>query len=322
MKQETVELAISNLKEIADIQAVYQHKGLLDGELEMTFNGQQQRFTIAVKRELRMLQLQQIEVYSNRYKNFLFVANHIFPKIKEELRQMGIPYLEANGNAFLKKDNLFLYIDTQKPLDKENKKGNRAFTKTGLKVLFYLLQHKEAIHHTQREMAEQTLVGLGNIPQVIDGLKETGYLIPLKNKTYVWENRKELLDRWIAEYATLLRPKLVKERYTLKSEWKDLVFNTKKTVWGGEPAADILTNHLRPEKYILYTKENRTDLIKNYKLMPNKQGDVEVLEMYWNQQEGNTAPPLLVYADLMLEGGKRNKETAEKIYNDFIQSNL
>lgn len=322
MKQETVELAISNLKEIADIQAVYQHKGLLDGELEMTFNGKQQKFTIAVKRELRMLQLQQIEVYSNRYKNFLLVANHIFPKIKEELRQMGIPYLEANGNAFLKKDNLFLYIDTQKPLDKENKKGNRAFTKTGLKVLFYLLQHKEAIHFTQREMAEQTLVGLGNIPQVIDGLKETGYLIPLNNKTYVWENRKELLNRWIAEYATLLRPKLVKERYRLKGDWKVLVFNTKKTVWGGEPAADILTNHLRPEKFILYTKENRTDLIRNYKLMPDKQGDIEVLEMFWDQQEGNTAPPLLVYADLMLEGGKRNKETAEKIYNDFIQPNL
>jgi len=322
MEQEIVDIAIDNLKQTTGIHASYCHKGHLDGELEMTFNGQKQRFTVEVKRELRTHQLQQIEEFFNRYEDFLLVANHIFPKIKEELRQKGIQYLEANGNVFMKKDKLFLYVDTQRPLDKLKNKGNRAFTKTGLKVLFYLLQHKEAINLTQREMAEKTMVGLGNIPQVIEGLKETGYLIPLNSKTYVWENRKELLARWMAEYPTVLRPKLVKERYKLKGDWQELVFNHHTTVWGGEPAADLLINHLRPEKFILYTKENRTDLIKNYKLMPDKQGDIEVLEMFWEQKDGKTAPPLLVYTELMLEGGKRNKETADKIYHEYIQPNL
>jgi len=322
MEQEIVNIAIGNLKETTGIQAVYQPEGPLDGELVLTFNGLKQRFTVEVKRELRTHQLQQIEVMFNRYDNFLLVVNHIFPKIKEELRQKGIPYMEANGNVFLKNENLFLHVDTQKPLDTKKNKGNRAFTKTGLKVLFYLLQHKEGIHLTQRELAEKAHVGLGNIPQVMDGLKETGYLIPLSNKTYVWENRKALLDRWMAEYTTMLRPKLVKERYKLKGDWQGLVFDHHKTVWGGEPAADILTNHLRPEKYILYTKENRTELIKKYKLMPDRHGEIEVLEMFWEQEDEKTAPPLLVYADLMLEGGKRNKETAEKIYHEYIQPNL
>jgi DNA-binding MarR family transcriptional regulator len=44
------------------------------------------------------------------------------------------------------------------------KKEYRAFTKTGLKVLFYLLQHKEAINFTQREIADYADVGLGNTP--------------------------------------------------------------------------------------------------------------------------------------------------------------
>jgi hypothetical protein len=126
----------------------------------------------------------------------------------------------------------------------------------------------------------------------------------------------------MVEYPTVLRPKLVKERYRLKGDWQELVYNHHKTVWGGEPAADLLTNHLRPEKFILYTKENRTDLIKNYRLMPDINGEVEVLEMFWEQKDEKTAPPLLVYADLMLEGGKRNKETAEIIYNEYIQPNL
>ena len=322
MNQEIIDIALENLDQIFDIQAFYRNEGPLDGVLDLTFNGNKRRFTVEVKREVGTHLLTQMEDYYQRHEDFLLVALRIFPKIKAKLRQRGIPYLEGNGNLFLKKKDLFLFIDTQKPLDIEKKGGNRAFTKTGLKVLFYLLQHKEAVNLPQRELAEEVGVALGNIPQVIEGLKETGFLIQLNNKTYAWENRKGLLERWIAEYETVLRPKLLKERYTLKSDWHILPLDGNHSVWGGEPAADILTNHLRPEKFILYTKENRTDLIKNYKLMPDKNGDTEVLEMFWKNKNLKTAPPLLVYADLMIEGGKRNKETAEKIYDEYIGPNL
>lgn len=322
MEHEILHRAIESLNQNTGIQALFNNTGPLDGVLAIDFNGEKHVFTIAIKRELRTHQLPQLEQYFYRYENFLLIANRLFPKIKEELREKGIPYLEANGNIFLKKDGLFLFVNTMKPLDIEKDKGNRAFTKTGLKVLFFLLQNKQAINFTQRELAEKTGVALGNIPQVIDGLKETGYLIPLNNKTYLWENRKELLDRWVAEYATILRPKIVKERYALKGNWQELTFDNKITVWGGEPAADLLTNHLRPEKFLLYTQENRMDLIKNYNLKPDINGEVETLDMFWNNNDGKTAPPLLIYADLIREGGKRNKETAEKIYHEYIQPDL
>lgn len=322
MKHEIIHKALEALEQIVGIQAVFKDKKTLDGELKFTFNGVDYSFIIGVKQELRTYQLPQMENYFHSNTNFLLIANRIFPKIKEELRQKDIPYLEANGNIYLKKDELYLFVDTQKPIEAEKNKGNRAFTKTGLKVLFYLLQHKEAIHLPQRELAELTDVALGNIPQVIDGLQQTGYLMQLNNKTFVWENRKELFERWVAEYAIVLRPKLLKERYALKSNCQEMEFRNHKTVWGGEPAADLLTNHLRPEKFLVYTKESRMELIKNYHLMPDKNGDIEVLEMFWKEIEGKTAPPLIVYADLILEGGKRNKETAEKIYHEHIEPNL
>jgi hypothetical protein len=322
MEQEIIHKALEALKHTTGIQAVFKKKGPLDGVLEFDFNDISNLFTVAIKKELRTHQIRQIEDNFKKDERFLLIVNRLFPKIKEELRQKKIPYLEANGNIYLKKEGLFLFVDTQKPLDIETNRGNRAFTKTGLKVLFYLLQHKEAIHLPQRALADLTNVALGNIPQVIDGLKETGYLTPMNKKTYLWENRKELLDRWIEAYATVLRPKLLKEKYTLKGNWEKIAFDNYKTVWGGEPAADLLTNYLRPEKFLIYTKENRKDLIKNYKLMPDKDGEVEVLELFWKENDGQTAPPLLVYADLMLSGGKRNKETAEKIYHAYIQPNL
>jgi hypothetical protein len=322
MEKEMIHIALDNLRQHTALEGLWEETGPLDGVLNLYIDGKKHRFDLIIKREIRAHQLRQIEDYFQKYENFMLVANNIFPQIKEELIQKGIPYLETNGNIFLKKEGIFLLIETAKAIKTDKNKGNRAFTKTGLKVLFYLLQNKEDINLTQRELAEKANVGLGNIPQVIEGLKATGFLQALNNKTYVWENIETLVDRWVAEYATILKPKLLKEKYTLKGNWQEIAFDNTNTFWGGEPAADILTNHLRPEKFLIYTRENRMELMKKYRLMPDKNGEIEVLEMFWKQERGNTVPPLLVYADLILEGGKRNKETAEKIYNEYIKPNL
>ena len=81
---------------------------------------------------------------------------------------------------------MYLFVNDQKTIDIEKVQVNRAFTRTGLKVLFYLLQHKEDINLTQRELAKNANVALGNIPQIIKGLQETGYLLPLNRREYVW----------------------------------------------------------------------------------------------------------------------------------------
>lgn len=322
MDKDTIHIALENLREATGIEARWEDNGQLDGRLRFAYNNKEHVFAAMVKTEPRNHHLQNLEEYLNRPEAFILVAKRIFPNIKERLRRREIPYLEANGNIFLKNGGLFLYVDTQKEVRLDNGKANRAFTKTGLKVLFYLLQHKDAIDLTQRELAEKTGVALGNIPLIINGLKELGHLIPLNDKTFVWDKRNELLDRWITAYATVLRPKLKKERFTLNKPWQDLQFDNQHTVWGGEAAADMLTDHLRPERFLIYTRENRLDLIKKHGLIPHENGEMEAIEMFWKQNDGQTAPPLLVYADLMLEGGKRNTETAKLIYDAYIKPNL
>jgi hypothetical protein len=318
MGEEIIHKAIENLYHTTGIEAIFQQNNTLDGMLQLNIDDIRFTYVLEVKRELRQHQLHQLEKYHMRYENLMVIAEHIFPKIKEELRREGIAYLETNGNVFLKGRGVYYFVDTNKAQVIRKETANRAFTKTGLKVLFHLLNDKNIINHTQREIAEIVGVGLGNIPQVIEGLKETGYLIPLNKQQYVWENRKELLDRWINEYATELRPKLIKGKYTLKRAWKTIQLDNQHTVWGGEPAADLLTDYLRPEHFILYTNEKQSDLIKNYHCIPTNDGEVEVLEIFW-RPENNTAPPILIYAELMLTGGKRNRDTAERIYNEFIE---
>lgn len=323
MEQEIINIALDNLNKTTGINTLWRLKGSLDGITTFIIDGKNYEYVTEIKRELRQHQIHRIEHYHKTNKNFLIVAERIFPKIKNQLRELGIAYLEANGNIFIKKNGFYLFIDANKPYKIRNKKSNRAFTKTGLKVIMQFLINPQLINRTHREIADIADVGLGNIPQVIEGLKETGYLIALDKKNYIWENLRDLINRWINDYAAELRPKTFKGHYKVLENWKNINLNEEVTVWGGEPAADLLTEYLRPEKFLLHSKENNVNLIKNYKLIPDKNGNLEVLDMFWNNQNNTaTAPPIIVYAELIIEGGKRNKEVAKLIFDEFIEPNI
>lgn len=289
--------------------------------LQLEIDGQLLEFVFVFKKELRSHQLTQIKSTSDQHPHFMLIAGHLFTTVKQELRDLNIGYLEANGNLFLKKDGLYLLIDHHKKVMIEKNKANRAFTKTGLRILFHFLNDKDLINKPQREIAVACGVALGNIPMVIEGLVETGYLIQNGYKKYVWENRTGLLERWINDYATVLRPKLIKGRYTLKKDWQQVELHSKLSLWGGEAAADQLTHYLRPEKLLIYTKEKQIDLIRNYHIIPQENGELEIHELFW-KPEHSIAPPIIIYAELLLSGGKRNTETAQIIYDEYIKEIL
>ncbi|MBG7631813.1 MAG: hypothetical protein IZT56_15470, partial [Bacteroidetes bacterium] len=229
-------------------------------------------------------------------------------------------------NVYINKDDIFLYIDANKTTKTLKEKGNRAFTKTGLKVVFNFLLDPQLINQTQRDIADITNVALGNIPLIINGLLENNFILKLNKNEYVINNYEELLNKWIAEFDQTLRPTIYKQRFRFQNrnqDWRELQLNTEKTVWGGEPAGDIITNYLRPEKFILYTKETIRDLMINYKLLPDEEGDIWVYDMFWTTNfKSNTAPKELVYADLMINDDKRSNETAKLIFNEYIQPNI
>ncbi|PKQ45098.1 type IV toxin-antitoxin system AbiEi family antitoxin [Confluentibacter flavum] len=298
----------------------------IDGELNIVINNQQTVLLVEVKRDVKNHQLFNIINYKNKFNNFLLVAEKLYPKVKKELRENQVNYLEGNGNVYINKDGLFLYIDTNKTDKPQKDKGNRAFTKTGLKVLFQFLLDPQLINQTQRDIAEITNVALGNIPLIINGLLETNLILKLNKNEYVINNYEEFLNKWITEFEQTLKPNIFKQRFRFQNnnqEWRNIHFNYEKTVWGGEPAGDIITNHLRPEKFTIYTKETNKELMLNYRLLPDNEGDIWVYDMFWtNNMNTNTAPEQLVYTDLMITNDKRCKETAKLIFNEYIQPNI
>lgn len=322
--------AIHNLEK--DIPITWNWKNMdynndigIDGELDLIINNQNILMVVEVKKDVKNHQLFNIIEYNNRFENFLLVAERLYPKVKKELRENQVNYLEGNGNVYINKADIFLYVDTNKTVKNQKEKGNRAFTKTGLKVVFHFLLNPLLINQTQREIAVITNVALGNIPLIINGLLENNFILKLNKNEYVINNYQELLNKWITEFEQTLKPTIFKQRFRFQNknqDWRALQLNTEKTVWGGEPAGDIMTNHLRPENFTLYTNETTRDLMINYRLLPDDEGNIWVYDKFWTMDFNNIAPAELVYTDLMINDDKRSKETAKLIFDEYIQPNI
>lgn len=331
-EDEIINQALINLEKLHGIKARWTFNGPieLDGCLNLVINNNEFVLNAEIKKELRSQTLETLLNYNNQYNPFIIIAARIFPKIKTQLQQSNIAYLEANGNIYFNKENQLLWIDTNQPIKMEEKYRNRAYTKTGLKVVFAFLNNNQLIHQPYRYIAEVANTAVGNVTNIIKGLKEEGFVMQLNKNEIIFKNKKELLEKWTNAYEHNLKPTLKVGNFAFVNEnnfyeWKNI--NLKETtVWGGEPAADLITNHLRPEKLTLYTTETQNELMRNYRLVPEKKGNVEVYKKFWEQEETNedrdTAPAIVVYADLINTDDKRNRETAQMIYEQYIEQNL
>ena len=321
---EIIDLALNNINPLLKNRGrweKYDHS-VLDGFVILEFPDGDIKFPAEVKYEVRAHLLGILKKMKDEHPDFLLVAYRIYPNYRQLLQEMGINYLEANGNAFIQKNGKFILIDNFPPLMSTGNQNNRAFTKTGLKVFFQLLVDNTNLFVSQRELSEKAGVALGNIPLVIKGLKTVGLLLKRNDFNYQWSNKEEAIGQWVNGYRNTLKTSLFQGKYRLPNlqDWREINLPTRKTLWGGEPGADLLTNYLRPEKFTLFTDLKRSDLIKALRLIPDPAGDIEVYETFWKigNELGKCAPPLLVYADLVINGDKRSLETARIIYEKYL----
>jgi len=330
MKNENmIHIAIENLNKTTGIKATWKEtdKGAFDGVLTMNRKGEKLAFNVDVRKELRFHQLNAILNKERTGKPVLIIASKIFTTIKEYLRKNNIAYLEANGNVYIKYEDTLIWLDGNKPLEEKKVKTNRAFTKTGVKVLLLYLTEEEWLNRPYRQLAETAGVALGTIPLIIAALKKLGFLVNI-NKRLKLVNKEGLIKRWVEAYTEKLKPTIKLGHFMLdiKSEqnWKQIDWIDEQALWGGEPAADLLTNYLNPQKFTLYTTQNIKGLIKNYHLLPNENGQVAVYEKFWKFPDDTkkTAPPLIVYADLMHTNDSRCIETANIIYEQYLGENI
>lgn len=258
----------------------------------------------------------------------LLIAPYINPNLMEKLREAKVFCLDAAGNAFIQKLPIYVFIKGNKPTSEATviKKG-RAFQYAGLKVVFALLQNPNLLHQAYREIAEKSGVALGSIGGVLDDLVHQGY-IRMAGKERIFQDRKGLLQRWVEEYPVLKQKHFIGS-FTSDNPhwWKEVDIANFEGVWGGEIAADAYTNYLQAKDAVVFIpEEQKSSLLKSARLKKRKADQegicIDLIEPFWAEGtasgEGDLAPPLLVYADLIHSKDARNLDTAKRIYEQYL----
>jgi hypothetical protein len=269
--------------------------------------------------------LKNIKVYENL--PVILITDYMPNNVGEEYFQEKINYLDTAGNCYINYKKFFVRIEGQKRNKPEKTNQSRAFQEAGLKILFLLLSEPKSINFTYRELAGRAGVALGSVAHVMRELTDLNFYMTTKNGKFL-KNKEELLKRWVISYHDVLRPRLVQKKMKFTNgslmNWQDIPLKNSDDIvlWGGEPAAALITNYLFPEKYTIYTDGIWRSLIRDLGLAPAEDGQIEVLKMFWKDQEiyhdKPTVPALLVYADLIGSGIGRNIEIANIILKDEL----
>ena len=257
-------------------------------------------------------------------KKWLLIADFIAKEVAQILKQENCNYLDTAGNASIKTDNLFIVIEGKKKLSQDRKNQSRAFQEAGLKLLLLLISDPHSLHSSYRELSEKTNVSLGSVSNIIKELEENDFILITQNNR-ILKNKDTLIERWVTSYNEVLKPRVLRKKFRLTND--NLNFSLSENnqlgfVWGGESAANIMTNYLKSSHHTIYYDGDMSILLNTLKLIPDTNGNIEVYSSFWTDdlklKYGNTAPPLVVYADLMGTNNSRNIEAAKMILENGL----
>lgn len=256
--------------------------------------------------------------------NTIIIADHLPRKIAKQLKENGTNYLDAAGNAYIKTNDLFIFIEGQKSILNSKTNYGRLFQETGLKLLILLISNPETVNESYRSLAEKAEISLGSVSIIFKELEEQNFLVRTKQKR-VLKNTEELIERWVMGFNEIIQPRILRKRLRIVGEepLMERVKNSNlKIFFGGEMAAQLLTKHLKAQDIIIYSNEDLSLIGKHLKLVPDENGNIELRTKFWSDEVklagDHFAPSLVIYGDLMGTGNNRNIETAQLILENGI----
>lgn len=310
--------------EIVDIQHDDADLGA-DAEIRMTIQNRELTFhaqiTPTVNRPVIGILMQHKDDFSQAR---LLVSHYINPVMAEKLKDNDINFIDTAGNAYINAGPVFIFVKGNKA-EKSPAALSRgkAFTRSGLKMIYALLCDKNLLNRPYREIASASGIALGTVGQVIDNLKELGFIIDLGTRGRKLTNNAGLFNRWCQDYTEKLKPKLLLGRFEGSDDfWRSGRLEPDQGQWGGEVAAFKLTGYLKPQTVVLYAKEEKLrEILLQNRLKKTENGNIEIYKEFWSidgMQDKPFVHPFIIYADLLEINNQRTIETAKVIYDEHI----
>ena len=279
----------------------------------------------------------QLQRYAGEKPAAAVFADWIPEPAADEFRKAGIFYVDAQGNMFLRRPpQIMLDIQGRKPERPLKAEPGRLIEAGGLKVVHYLLTHPQAAGAPLRAIAQGAGVALGTAHAVRAELRRAQWLLPAADEKARFGDLKGLIELFVRGYALKLRPTCMIGRYQHKTKApQEILQGIAQRLTGtagqwavtGGMAAREMTRYLEPDTVTLFVDEPaRLKLAEEPMLRNDTGGNVTLLRLpdptfvaEKTQGPWPLATPFLIYAELLQDGGQRELETAQMIYERFIE---
>jgi hypothetical protein len=336
MEASLIHRAIENLYAISGIVGEAQQlehgevgADAYDGFLRLLHTTHTVRVPFIVKRQLTT---EQVNGLKSLKEKVVIVFDKATDAVKARLRKDNLSYLESSGNAFLNLDGFFLFINTEKGTANTTSKGGKAFSKTGLKIIYTLLSSAYVAETNYRLLAELSGTSIDSVGRVLRELVNDKYLVKTSHRGYKILDQKRLVKDWATLFNKTLRPKLKARSFDFQdsnTELRSLLGRDTGGLIGGELAAECMENKLISQKANIYVAGSFVDFALKNQLKPAINGRITLLEKFWNKSDNYwevtefLASPTLVYADLLNDPSPRNIEAANHVlkqnFNEPVQ---
>lgn len=300
-----------------------------DGRLDVVVGGKKAQFAAEVKPLFNGKEVGALQPYfaTSRRKRVLLVP-YVSEKAGQELRDRGIYYADAAGNAWLSDRGIHIYIAGKRGSARPAQpRGDRAFRPAGLRLVFALLSVPDLINRSFREMAEASRVALGGVPLVLASLSAAGFIAEVGGKRKIVKGEK-LASEWAQAYVRVALEANLLGRFSFTAPapdwWRASSAQLGDALWGGDVAAALLTRNLVPETYSLYAEKLPSKLLTSTRARKDDAGDLLVYRRFWHfahplQESRRVVPPLLLYAELLANGDARSAGAARSIYEEHVR---
>lgn len=271
----------------------------------------------------------------------LIVLDYASVEMAEALKEKNIFFMDAAGNAFIQRDNIFIFIKgNPKPAFLSTQQPKRLFQETGLKILFLLLNEPQLVEKPHRDIAYLSNTSPASVSYVIEELKDLYFLIYTERQKRKLINLPQLLRRWAVAYQENLKPKYHRGYFNFKR--LDVKFNLENIIldklplthFGGELGFNLITQHLEPQKFIFYSNNRLNEFVQHLSIYPDKNGIIEIFDVFWNEHiainyfsknryshKSKIVSAILIYADLINSFDGRNQEAA-KMIEKYVHKNI
>jgi hypothetical protein len=270
----------------------------------------------------------QIITLARQVKPLLVAAPIIAGGVGELLAENKVSFIDLRGNCFI--DLGGRYVARIQGQRSEQPTVARALRTPSYQVLFTVLAEPSLISAPVRTLASAAGVSRQPAMTLRERLVELG-LVVRGAKGHLWtpHGPRKALDLWLAGYATSVRQGLLVGTYRTQDADPDAREQRVASIldkfgpwrWGGGAASHRMTGYFHGERTVVHVADPPADLQRRLRAVPATDGPLVVLRSPGPKGlEGttpDTAHPLLVYTELLTDGGERARDAAQELADRY-----